>query len=63
MNGTASDLPADNEGEDRIQQLLLEEYGVSGRLKRLPGENLNYLIDCGADKYVLKVASPERALI
>ena len=52
----------DNEFEQRVRQLLTDKYGLSGQLTRLPGENLNYLInESSGYRYVLKIASDERS--
>ena len=54
-------LALDNEFEQQVRRLLLDEYGLSGELARLPGENLNYLVNASSGRrYVLKIASDER---
>ena len=54
-------LALDNKFEQQIRRLLLDEYGLRGELKRLPGENLNYLVNASSGRrYVLKIASDER---
>lgn len=48
-------------GAKRAAELLAVEYGLNGSLTRLPGENVNYLVEVpGADRYVLKIAPEER---
>jgi len=40
----------------RVRDCLAEHYGIEGRLERLPGENLNFLVtDKRSRKYVLKI--------
>lgn len=40
----------------RVRDCLAEHYGIEGRLERLPGENLNFLvIDKRNEKHVLKI--------
>lgn len=42
-------------------ELLAAEYGLSGTLVRLPGENTNFMVTTsGEERYVLKIAPPER---
>lgn len=60
MTGAASPEPRESLVQAQVHRLLLQQYGVSGSLARLPGENLNYLAVCGDDKYVLKIAPQQR---
>ena len=54
-------LALDDEFEQQAHRLLLDEYGISGELTRLSGENLNYLVNASSGcRYVLKIASDER---
>ena len=40
----------------KVQQTILEAYGIEGSLRRLPGENLNYLVESdGGKKFVVKL--------
>ncbi len=55
------DISRDEPAREQIVQLLQEEYGVSGSLSRLAGENINYLIHSDKNRYVLKLASRERS--
>jgi len=44
-----------------VEELLRAEYGLSGTLSRLAGENINYLVIVSRDaRYVLKIAPEER---
>lgn len=43
-------------------QIARERYGLDGTLKPLDGErDLNFLVDCGSEKFVLKVANVEES--
>lgn len=43
-----------------VREAISESYGIEGLLSRLPGENLNYLVETPAGpKYVAKIAGPE----
>jgi len=49
-----------NENELRVQACLEADYGLSGELSRLPGENLNYLVTTGeGDRFVLKIVDDD----
>ena len=46
----------DSAVEKAIHECLAENYGIEGRLERLPGENLNYLVTSkDEEKFVVKV--------
>ena len=49
--------------EERAEELASEHFGLSGTASELPSYiDQNFLLDCGADRFVVKFASPEVAL-
>lgn len=65
MDGTMNDQRAqsatDTAVEERVRECLRNFYGLEGRLQRLPGENLNFLVTVASDpnthieRYVFKI--------
>jgi hypothetical protein len=59
--GAASGLrapgtPAQPEIEQTVRECLATNYGLGGRLERLPGENLNFLVtEIGNKKHIFKI--------
>ncbi len=48
--------------ENAICQALLESYGIHASVSRLPGENLNYLVQSTiGEKYIVKIASVDQS--
>lgn len=46
--------------KDVVLRCLFDGYGIRGELKRLPGENLNYLVNAdGGERYVLKIVDED----
>ena len=51
-----SSLPCPEVSAEQAQQLLEQYYGLNGTLKELGSQqDRNYLLDCGAARYVLKI--------
>ena len=49
-----------HEREATIGQCLCDHYGIEGSLSRLPGENINYLVEVDdEERYVLKIVSED----
>ena len=45
---------------DRLLECLLRNYGLTGTLQRLPGENLNLLVTTSRNRrFVLKIVGPD----
>lgn len=45
---------------DRVLECLLQNYGLTGSLRRLPGENLNFLLTTGRGRrFVAKIVGPD----
>ena len=45
---------------DRVLECLLRNYGLTGTLQRLPGENLNFLVTTGSGmRFVVKIVGPD----
>lgn len=52
--------PAQPELEGAVRECLAGSYGLIGKLDRLPGENLNFLVQVhGNKKYVLKIVDED----
>lgn len=59
-NGNNAEMNAPLQIDVLVQQALREAYGIEGLLTRLPGENLNYLVEAGSGlKYIAKIAGNE----
>lgn len=49
-----------SELEEVVLRCLVDGYGIRGELKRLPGENMNFLVSAeGGDRFVLKIVDED----